>query len=294
MELKLLNLPTKEIYKDLFSPGMQKAGEALSTVLDSANLVLLPLKLINEKSKIYFEDNIKRYSEKLNAKSLTPTQVPQYVGLPIIDKLTYLEQNQLAEAFLNLLTKASSAETLNLVHPSFVTILNNLSVDEAKILFYYKEHDRIPYIDIYLHRYKEVIPPPPKSDTEKVKSKEELKGLINYTFQDREDTYLRHAWNLSSIQDEVQLVFPNNIDIYIENLVLNGLIYLETQQFNKNDLDRYDVLIEKTYKHIYDNLNRQIPQLIEMTGQKIEIDTRKCCIQFTELGRSFLQACIIE
>src|SRR5690606_19881116 len=119
--------------------SMKNVGEALSTVLDTANLVLLPLKLLNKKSRVYFDANIKRYSEKLNGKNLSLTQVPQYIGLPIIDKLTYLEQNELSEAFLNLLTKASFQESLNFAHPSFLTILNNLSVDEAKILSHYKD-----------------------------------------------------------------------------------------------------------------------------------------------------------
>lgn len=148
LEKYLGNIPIKELYKDLFKPGMQKAGSALATVLDGANLILLPLKLLNEKSKIYFDKNLEKYSEKLNNnKELTPTQVPQYVGLPIIDKLTYLDQNELAETFINLLTKASFDETLKLVHPTYISILNNLSADEAKILFHFKDNRRIPFVD---------------------------------------------------------------------------------------------------------------------------------------------------
>src|SRR5690606_20435116 len=104
IEEYLKNIPIKELYKDLFKPGMKKAGEVLETVLDGANLILLPLKLLNSKSRIYFQKNLNTYSDKLNKiTELNPTKVPQYVGLPIIDKLTYLDQNELAEAFINLL-----------------------------------------------------------------------------------------------------------------------------------------------------------------------------------------------
>src|SRR5690606_27372458 len=162
-----------ELYKDLFKPGMKKAGEALETVLDGANLILLPLKLLNSKSRIYFQKNLNTYSDKLNnVTELNSTKVPQYVGLPIIDKLTYLDQNELAEAFINLLAKASFDETLKLVHPTYITILNNLSADEAKILFNFKNNQRIPFIDFYIHRFVEKFKKPDFMNTEGVKTKQ--------------------------------------------------------------------------------------------------------------------------
>lgn len=292
MDIKLLDLPTKEIYIDLFQPGMKKVGEALSTVLDSANLILLPLKLINERSKVYFQDNIKKYSEKLNNKELTPSQVPPYVGLPIIDKLTYLEQNELSEAFLNLLTKASFDETLNLAHPTFVTILNNLSNDEAKILFFYKDHERIPFIDLYIHKFKETVSAPEQN--EQVINRDKLKQLIDYTFQEREHTFLKYALNLTSIERDVVLHYPKNIDLYIENLLHNGLIYFEREIINREDIQRYEILSKKTYKDIHDKLIKDLHEIGETSEYKLEIDIRKCSIQFTELGKGFLNACIKE
>ena len=43
------------------------------------------------------------------------------------------------------------------MHPAYISILNRLSVDEAKILFHFKNNARIPFIDIYVNRYVEKL-----------------------------------------------------------------------------------------------------------------------------------------
>jgi hypothetical protein len=292
MELKLFNLPTKEVYKDLFQPGMQKVGEALSTVLDTATLILLPLKLINEKAKINFDQNIKRYSEKLNEKNDTLTQVQPFVGLPIIEKLTQIGQNELSESFLNLLTKASFEETSNLVHPAFISILNNLSADEAKILFYYHKKKRIPYLSLYIHRYKEGIQKPDDA----VKNKEHITKMIDFAFQERETIYIPYVERLTGIENEVELIYPSNIKLYLDNLHHNGLIEFESKLINKNDLEKYDNLLTQDYSNIHSDLKTLIEEAQKSNNdnQKFEAQIRKESIHFTELGNSFIKACIAD
>ncbi|QCT02286.1 hypothetical protein E6C60_1570 [Paenibacillus algicola] len=55
----------KEIYTDLAQPGVKQVGLALETVLDLCNTILLPAKILNEKSKIVFTNNLERYKEKV-------------------------------------------------------------------------------------------------------------------------------------------------------------------------------------------------------------------------------------
>jgi hypothetical protein len=294
IEKYLEKIPVKELYDDLFKPGMKKAGEALETVLDGANLILLPLKLLNSKSRVYFQKNLNRYSDKLNNnENLNPTQVPQYVGLPIIDKLTYLDENELAETFINLLTKASFEETLSLVHPAYIAILNRLSVDEAKILFHFKDQSRIPIIDVYIHRYIENTKKPEFFDKQGVKSKEQLKQMIDYSTQNKQSTFLKAAWNLTGIENQVELLFPKNIDIYVENLELNGLISFERTLHSQNDLEQYEKLINEDYKETIDKIKSSLSKF-DKSKFETEMDIRKCRIEFTELGRGFIQSCIKE
>ncbi|MGV0965322.1 Abi-alpha family protein [Empedobacter falsenii] len=246
---------------------------------------------MNEKSKIYFEKNLQKYSDKLNDSELSPVNVPQYVGLPIIDKLTYLDQNELAETFINLLTKASFSETMSLVHPAYISILNNLSIDEAKILFHFKDTPRIPFIDLYIHRYIEKFEKPFFYDEAGVKTKEQLKQIIDYSTQDKESVYIKSAWNLTGIENEVKLIFPQNIDIYIENLEKNGLISFERKILNVADLESYDKLINIDYKIIKEDLEKELAEFKD-DEFKVELDIRKSFIEFTILGKGFLDACI--
>ena len=292
VEKYLKNIPLKELYKDLFKPGMKKAGEALETVLDGANLILLPLKLLNSKSRVYFQKNLNTYSDKLNnVTELNSTKVPQYVGLPIIDKLTYLDQNELAEAFINLLTKASFDETLKLVHPTYITILNNLSADEAKILFNFKNTQRIPYIDIYIHRFVEKFKKPDFMNKEGVKTKQQVLEMIEYGTQNKEDLYIKSSGNLTGIEKHLDLIFPDNINIYIENLQQNGLISFEREKINREDLNTYDKLIDEDYKDLKKEAEKAISEF-DNSQFKIELDIRKGYIEFTELGKGFIKACI--
>lgn len=297
VEKFLENIPISEFYKDLFKPGMKKAGEALSTVIDGANLILLPLKLVNSKSRIYFDNNLKKYSDKINSNSeYTLTQVPQYVGLPILDKLTYLNDNELSETFINLLTKASFEETLKFVHPSYLSILERLSADEAKILFHYKNQQFIPHIDLYIHRYIEKYKKPDHFDEKGHKNKEQLTAMIDYTTQDKESVFIKYTQNLTAMEKQIELIFPENIQLYIENLELNGLIKFERKLHNKNYLKNYEDLINVDYKEIYENLKQNLKEINEDETQEIsvEVDVRKGYIEFTELGKGFINACIKE
>lgn len=293
MEFKLFNLPTNEVYKDLFQPGMQKVGQALSIVLDTATLILLPLKLLNEKARINYDQNLKKYSEKLNQSDNTLTQVQPYVGLPIIEKLTQIGQNELSESFINLLTKASFEETANLVHPAFITILNNLSADEAKILFYYHKKKRIPYLNFYVHRYKEKIQ---KLEDSAPNNQKNIRHIIDYTFQDRESVYIPYAERLTGIENEVELIYPKNISLYLDNLHHNGLIEFEDKLIDKNDLEKYDNLLNIDYSSKHSDLTKLIEEAQSNSDEylKFEEQIRKESIQFTNLGISFIEACIID
>lgn len=297
LEKFLNNVPLNEFYKDLFGPGMKKAGEALETVIDGANLILLPLKLINSKSRVYFDNNIKRYSDKINLNSeYTLSQVPKYVGLPILDKLTYLDENELSETFINLLTKASFEETLKFVHPAYLSILERLSVDEAKILFHYKNQAFIPFVDLYVHKYIEKIKKPDYFDGEVSKTADQIREMIEYSAQDKQSIYIKLYENLSGIENEVELLFPENIQLYIENLTLNGLIKFERVLHHKDYLEKYKELIEKDYKAIYEESSQNISKIRKDKKDEIELvlDVRKGYIEFTELGKGFLNACIKE
>lgn len=285
MERKIIEqLPFDEIYKDLLQPSMRKAGEALATVFDGANLILLPLKLLNEKSRIYFNKNIESYSTKINkVEDKTLIAVPQYVGLPVIDKLTYINQEDLSNAFVNLLVKASFEETLPFVHPAYIDILNRISADEAIILSHLKNDDNIPFINIYVNKDRKY------NSTSGIDNLMERAEAISDT-NCGEYEFVKH---LTGIESKINLNYPNNINLYLENLLLNGFLYIK-ETHSKNDLHLY-----KNLESIY---NKEIIKSKSAIKDAFKADEKYCAnivvgyhkFEFTELGKGFIRTCISD
>ncbi len=282
-------IPTDKVYEDLLQPGLKRVGEALSNVFDLGNLIMLPFKLVNERSRIYLKYNLERYEKKLaSVPKEELCQVSEQIGLPIIDKLTLINQEELSETFINLLTKASTVQTLYLVHPSFLSILNNLSQDEAIILFANKECKKIPCIDVYINKEISSIPKPDDMDT-KPKSREQLNAMIDYTFG-IENIKIKAAENLTGIEKDIKLYFPQNIDIYIENLARSGIISFKRETFFKRDIEKYNKL-KIQYQDVINNYEATImTQKLENATLKILVSNSY--IEFTEFGKAFVNAVI--
>lgn len=293
LEKKFLDkVPIDKIYEDLFQPGMKKAGQALETVIEFGLTILLPIKLLNEKAKLRLKSHLDNYNKKLETiEEEKICAVPEHIGLPIIDKLTYLNQGDLSEGFIRLLTKASSLDTVNLVHPGFLDTLNNLCADEAKILNHFRSHDRILSIDLHVRKYDEKIPKPDFADIRGPKTREQLKQQTAYAFQERNEVDLTVAWNLTGIEKLVQLDFPKNIDIYLDNLLRQGLIKFERGLFSRADDEEYLKLEQEIYA---DQIKDVKAMMAEVTDQKTEFFVARGFIAFTDYGKAFKHACVID
>lgn len=284
-------IPTDKIYEELLQPSFKNVGEALGTLFSMGNLILLPLKLHEQKARLKFDANLKRYAKKLEASAAEDIcEVPPYVGLPILDKLTYLDQDELSEAFINLLTKASTKATLNLAHPSFISALHNLCADEARILFHYKHQESIPRLDLYIKKQSASAKGPVLPFNPAITM---LEAEQPYTTA--QEVHTKVAWNLTGIEVFVKLDFPENVDVYIENLEKLGIITQETEVLLKKDLATFEQLEQEIYKpniqkseRWVEELNRKHPDIA------YALYTKKSYYYFTEYGKMFMKACIKE
>src|SRR5690606_29925927 len=138
-------------------------------------------------------------------------------------KLGYTTNDDIAEMFINLLAKASSSDTVNLAHPSFVQLIERLSVDEAKIITYLKTKAFIPYVSYRLKR-------------------NSSSGFVET---------LKKA---TMIPFEVELIFPQNIKTYIDNLLSMGILFDEEGSY-KVDENIYKPLFEK---YQYENTKNEL------------------------------------
>lgn len=248
----------KEIYGDLAKPGASKAGMVLETIIDTGNTILLPFKLLNETSRVRFDNYMKSFKEKVEKiPEENLTRIPPEIGVPILDVLTYTTNEAIADLFINLLTTASSSNTIANAHPRFIEIIKSLSFDEAKIINYFNKqlNNNISYIPFITFR------------------------VICTNTKGYRDIHRRS----NNVEDLANIEFVDNIDLYMNNFIALGILEIESENVYKALPDpSYDFLIETYKEH-----KEAISKITDL--KKIEI--KKGYNQITDFGQLFIQAC---
>ena len=243
-----------QVYQDIAQPSVQAVGKALGTVFEFSTSFLLPVKLLNEKFKLNFTKRIDEYKKKLEEiPEEKRCEVHPQIGTPIIEKLTYTTTDEIADLFTTLLANASNKDTVNKAHPSFVSMIERLSTDEARIIRYLSDCDEVPYCSF------------------KAYTKDETGGFIKI---------IDHATLLHS---KLPLNFPKNILAYFSNLESLGIISDEKGIY-KVDNSIYDEIC-KQYE-----LDEYKKQHVPNMFKKIEVD--KSFYKVTPFGKLFIEACI--
>ena len=241
------------IYGDLAQPSVKKVGTALETVFEFSTSLLLPVKLLNEKFKINFEKRLNDYKEKINSiPEEKLCEVNPQIGTPLIEKLSYTTNDEIADLFTNLLIKASSTETVNLAHPAFVQLIERLSVDEARIVKHLLHKDIIPCIS--------------------------FRAQLNQGggFQE----ILRNG---TLLQFEIELLFPQNIKTYLDNLTSMGILDISHGMHKKSE-EIYNPICEKyNYEMVKENYTK--------TNAFKDVTKHKSYYQITDFGKAFIRAC---
>lgn len=269
----------KTVYPDLLQPVTKQAGKALETVLELSNTILLPIKLINVKARLNFEKHMKKYEEKLNShpEEEITTVLPD-IGLPVIDRLTYLTNEEIADLFINFLVSASLNNRVNQAHPRFINILNSLSVDEARLIKYFHEKNQeyIPFIDYELH----------------VNKQKEPSNRLGLNYLPENEVSLQLLINSNNLKYELELMSEENINLYLENLESLGLLTRTT--------GRHIIAAEKIYTMIETHNGRELKTLEEEQSLKLKTDypnheiiTHKIYgfYTLTYLGEKFVSVC---
>lgn len=243
------------IYTDLAQPGVRKVSQALETVFDLCNTILLPIKLLNEKSKLLFQTHMNEYKTRLEkVPDEKICEVQPELGIPLIDKLTHVRSEEISNLYISLLEKASISDMADQAHPAFLQTIGNLSIDEARIINYLQNQaDKhfIPYFNI-------IITTPGE------------RGF---------NIYCTH---LTGIEDKVELIFPQKIQLYIDNLCKLGII-CDLSGESLGDQSVYEEL-KACYSDISD-----IKTKYEIQGKAI--DYKNGVFKVTNFGKLFIEAC---
>lgn len=261
----LINIGQSKIiekaYDDILSEPSKKAGSALGTIINIGNTVLWPVKWVNERTRIYFENNLKKYEEKISHISEDKIiEIPTEISMPILERFTYTSNEELSNAFVNLLVCASSIDDVNKAHPGFIQIIDRLSPDEAILLKYLANVNCIATL-----------------------------GIQYYEFFDdpkRNGEYVHLLKNATLLQNKVEFKFPENINIYLENLTSLAIIQERTYYYTNCEEEFLEVekLNSEYLNVIFDKYDeKQLPK-----AKKVQ----KGMFEKTQYGELFIKACI--
>lgn len=127
----------KKIYEDGASPAVQEMGKALADFAKTFRLFTAPIQLLAS-----YQDRLSRHLEKVrnSVKEENQVEAPASISGPIIERLKYLDEtNYLTRLYLNLLSRAIDSERISEAHPAFYHIIDQLSSDEAILLYFAKQ-----------------------------------------------------------------------------------------------------------------------------------------------------------
>ncbi|HNG27858.1 MAG TPA: DUF4393 domain-containing protein [Chitinophagales bacterium] len=260
----LVNLGQPKIvekaYDDLLSEPSKKAGSALGTIINVGNTILWPIKWVNERTRLYFENNLKKYEKKLNEiPEENIVEVPTEISMPILERFTYTSNEELSNAFVNLLTSASSSETINTAHPGFIQIIDRLAPDEAILIKYLSKVKAIPIFSLKFHY--------------NPNNRSEFRWII------KDET---------GLDNKVEgLKFKDNVGIYLNNLISLGII--ERQDYWYTSIEDLYEEIENGYSDIIKEGVKDYPEPEKIKYAK---SVEKEMYILTQYGNLFVKACI--
>ncbi|GAB4000767.1 hypothetical protein GCM10028807_54680 [Spirosoma daeguense] len=252
---KALTEVSKDIYNDLIKKSFSHLGTFAGDLIECALRFSYPMRLSNAKRRMEFERNLKLLSESFESiPEAKRIETPPELLIPTFEKLTYITNEDIAKLFINLLNKASNVDTISQAHPNFVSLIEKISADEAKIirLIYAQRLFRFAYVILY---------------KEHVLTKHQI--IVE-----------RYLTDLSLIVGSLQ--FPENISFYISNLIALGIIA---------DMLPQQILYDAPYNAINAIHSDFLNHLNIQKPSHQEIKQTRASIEVTEFGMKFMRTC---
>lgn len=245
-----------ELYKDMAQPAARNVGLALGAITSVGLFLHLLTSWGTDRLNLCLKNNLEQYAERI--KEVPPeevTEAPPEIAIPIIEKLSYVTNEELRELYIELLAKASIKSENDKAHPNFINIINGLSPDEALLLKYFKKNSKIVMEKFYISQ------------------------------MGKSDAFHFHLMNEQ--KNFIQLQFPNNLAGYLENF--EGLGIINITESNTAQLQ----LFQKFEKALYKLMERSTLNGFNtsiVSGSNL--DSHRQMLYVTNYGRLFLQAII--
>ena len=124
-----------DLYDDALKPTTQESGKTLALVPRAINAALVPLRQWIAEREYKLAETEKLLAKKLEHVAEDKIITPEaYVAVPAMQAISYsMNSEELRNLYANLLAKAINSDTKDLVHPSFVEIIRQMSPIDALI-----------------------------------------------------------------------------------------------------------------------------------------------------------------
>ena len=125
-----------DLYDDALKPASQETGKTLALIPRTINAALVPLRQWIANKEYNLAETEKLLAKKLEHVGEDKIVTPEaYVAVPAIQAISYaMDSEELRNLYANLLAKSMISDTKDLVHPSFVEIIKQLSPLDAKAI----------------------------------------------------------------------------------------------------------------------------------------------------------------
>lgn len=183
----------KKIYEDGLSESVQETGKISTDFIKSARLFTAPFQFLGA-----YQDRLTKYLNKIREGVPEERQIeaPTSLSGPIMDRLKYLEENNyLTDLYISLLQRAIDRDRVNEAHPAFFHIIEQLSPDEALLLFKIAEES----ID-YEYTMDLIEGENGKSRFENVKVLKDTSPKDKMTFVEHFEMYISHLESLNLLK----------------------------------------------------------------------------------------------
>lgn len=251
--LDIASESTKESRKEL-----DKTGAKIFHKLGE----LLKASPIGIKADLYIAERPYKMQKELEKLQKKYQKIPEvnrvepssYIALKGVNELTYaLDEEHLKEAFENILISDMDNRKKNNVLPSYLEIVKQLTPNDVKFLKLLKKYNNFCAIEIQLEA----------NGSEGV---QHLDEFYIYNYKKENDT-------------------ENGIIEKINPLVTDTLLYLN---LIKNSIGTYYPQRENEYSYLFNNTKT----LYNFDDKLHKITYDKCIIEFTELGKKFIDICL--
>ena len=180
----------KKIYEDAASDSLKEVGKIGVDMIKAFRLFTAPLQLLAA-----YQDRLTKFLNKVRDSVPKENQIeaPASISGPIIERLKYSEDNNpITTLYLSLLSRAIDKKRVSEAHPAFIHIIEQLSPDEALILYFIHKKPFFVESVSYYHRDKINV----SWESGDYKYDDSIKTLI---FPEHISMYLSHVQSLDLI-----------------------------------------------------------------------------------------------